>query len=158
MLIADAPTLSKHFTHLVGREVKFTKAGMAPDKAARWIYASYIMVAHEDLTTAKPLLVKADLDLLGSLAGSLVGLPSYEVVSRLKSPALDDLMRDAINEILNVASGAIAHDCRTNLVGVSMDAADVKGDAAKLLARPSSKTTFDVAVQGYSGGRFIVLS
>jgi len=39
-----------------------------------------------------------------------------------------------------------------------MAAVDVKGDAAKVLATPSRKSTFDVVVQGYNGGRFVVLA
>jgi hypothetical protein len=158
MLDPETHTLSKHFTHLVGHEVKFTKATQAPERAGRWVFASYHVVAHEDPTTTRSLIVKAELDLLGSLAGCLVGLPSYEVLSRLKSQTLDELMRDAIYEILNVASGAIAYNCRTSLVEMVMAAVDVKGDAAKVLATPSRKSTFDVVVQGYNGGRFVVLA
>jgi hypothetical protein len=157
MVIPEVNALSKHFTHLVGREVKFTKATLAPDKATRWIYASYNAFAHEDPTTAKALVVKADLNLLGSLAGSLVGLPANEVVTRLKSPSLDELMLDAISEILNVASGAIASNLRATLVGMSTEAGDVKCEAALVLASPSFKAVFDVVVQGYMGGRFILL-
>ncbi|MGA3050098.1 MAG: hypothetical protein ABSD67_26080 [Terracidiphilus sp.] len=156
MQIPEAHNLSKHFTHLVGRDVKFQKAGLAPDKGASWIYGSYEIVSVDDPTATKSVVVKADRDLLGSIAGALVGLPSDEVVRRLRSAALDELLQDAIYEILNVAAGVIAPGHRTILTAMSVEARDVQGEAAKVLATPSVKAIFDVVVQGYSGGRFRV--
>ncbi|MGA9671105.1 MAG: hypothetical protein WBQ94_17980 [Terracidiphilus sp.] len=152
----EAHNLSKHFTHLVGRDVKFQKAGLAPDKGASWIYGSYEMVSADDPTDTKSLVVKADRDLLGSLAGALVGLPSDEVIRRLRSSSLDELLQDAIYEILNVAAGVIAPGYRTILAGMSVEARDVQGEASQVLASPSAKAIFDVVVQGYNGGRFRV--
>jgi hypothetical protein len=157
MFGSDTLTLSKHFTYLVGREVKFTKTPPAPDSGKRWVYASYDVVPADDPTAMKSLVVKADLELLGSLAGSLVGLPNDEVERHLRSKTLEELMRDAIYEILNVASGVIASDSRVVLTGVAMNSNDVKGGAAQVLASPSLKVEFNVVVQGYNGGRFIVL-
>ena len=157
MIGPDTLTLSKHFTYLVGREVKFTKAPPAPGSGQRWVYASYDVIPANDPTATKSLVIKADLELLGALAGSLVGLPSEQVELHLSHTPLEELMRDAISEILNVASGAIAPDSRVVLAGVAMNSNDVKDDAAHLLASPSLKVEFNVVVQGYNGGRFIVL-
>ena len=121
------------------------------------MYASYDCFSADDPTTSRPSLVKADLELLGALAGSLVGLPDEEVKRHLKCSPLEEVMRDSINEILNVASGVIASDCRVVLTSVAMNSNDVTGDAARLIASPAFKAEFEVLVQGQDEGRFVVL-
>jgi len=157
MMGPEVHSLSRHFTNLVGRDVKFTKSTIAPDRGVRWIYAIYEVTPVADPTGRRPMVIKASLELLGSLAGSLVGLPKEEVTRHLMNAPLEELMRDAIYEILNVASGVIANNSRAVLIGMSVASDDVKGDAALVLTSPAYRADFNVVVQDYSGGQFVVM-
>ena len=105
------------------------------------------------------LVVKADLPLLGSFAGGLVGLSDSEGQSRLVQPIIEELFSDAIYEVLNVASSAITSEGRAVLSKMVTKHTDIKGSVAEsIVAKPNHKVDFNVAVEGYRGGRFAVLS
>jgi hypothetical protein len=65
-------SLSHHFTQLIGRKVTFAPTTIAPETKIKQMYGIYNVLPHE---TA--IVVKADLPLLGSLAGVMVGLPDF---------------------------------------------------------------------------------
>jgi len=96
--------------------------------------------------------------LLFSCAGALVGLPDSEVQSRLSAPAIDELLRDAVYEVLNVASSALAAEGRAVLTKMVTNRSEV-GDAFEtILAKPIRRIDFNVSVDDYEGGKFTVLS
>ena len=94
--------LSRCFTQLLGRKVTFVQTTFALDMHIRQMYGIYTVLPHE---TA--IVVKADLPLLGSFAGALVGLPDPAVREHLRAMPLEELMRDAICEVLNIACAAV---------------------------------------------------
>jgi hypothetical protein len=59
--------------------------------------------------------VKADLPLLGSLAGILVGLPDSAVKEHLAATPMEELLRDAVYELLHIASAVITTEGRGGL-------------------------------------------
>ena len=131
--------LSRCFTQLLGRKVTFVQTTFALDMHIRQMYGIYTVLPHE---TA--IVVKADLPLLGSFAGALVGLPDPAVREHLRAMPLEELMRDAICEALNIASAAVTTEGRAVFT--------------KLVADPAYRSYFTVAVDGYQGGRFTILS
>jgi hypothetical protein len=146
--------LTHLLTDLIGRKVTFTLVTSGQETQARQVYGIYRRLSNE-----APLVVKADLPLLGSFAGTLVGLSDTDVQSRLAGPSIEELFTDAIYEVLNVASSAITSEGRPVLSKMVTDCADIKGTAAEaIVMKPNHKIDFNVVVEGYRGGRFTVLS
>jgi hypothetical protein len=145
-------TLSRHFTNLVGRKVTFTKPASRADTAEKKIFAVY-----KSFPSQHSIVLKADLPLLGAFAGSLVGMPDSEVRSRVAEPTLDDLLKDAISEILNVAAAAIATEDRATFASMAVDPSGLEESAREILSKPHREFAFDVTVEDYRGGRFNIL-
>jgi hypothetical protein len=145
--------LSKLFSDLVGAKVAFSQASAPIDAKIKQIYGVYTVFPNE---TA--IVVKADLPLLGSLAGGLVGVPDNIVKEKLKAIPEDELLRDAIHEVMNIASAVITVEGRAVLKKVVMESVYCDGAAAKLLVKPDRKSYFNVTVAGYQGGRFNILA
>jgi len=145
--------LSRCFSQLIGRKVTFVQTTLALDTKIRQMYGIYTLLPHN---TA--IVVKADLPLLGSIAGALVGLPDAAVKEHLRATPLEELLRDAICEVLNIASAAVTTEGRAVFTKLVADPARVDGAAGKLLQRPDHRSYFTVSVDGYQGGRFTILS
>jgi hypothetical protein len=143
--------LSQLFTRLVGRKVTFAQATLAAETKVKQVYGIYNVFPHE---TA--LVIKADLPLLGSLVGVLVGLPDSAVKERLAVSPLEELLRDAICEVLNIASSVVASEGRAVFTKMVADPALIDGVAAKLFKKPDRKSYFNVLVDGYQGGKFTI--
>src|SRR5271163_2620811 len=94
-----AYALSKHLSELVGRKVAFAVTAAAAETKIKQIYGIYTVLPYETAV-----LIKTDLPLLGSLGGVLVGLPDSAVKEHLAASPMDELMRDAMHEVLNVTS------------------------------------------------------
>lgn len=146
--------LSRCFSQLIGRKVTFVQTPLAPpDMKIKQIYGIYTLLPHE---TA--LIVKADLPLMGSLGGALVGLPDPAVKEHLRVTPLDELLRDAIGEVLNIASAAITSEGRAVFTKMVNDPTYIDGAAGKVYAKPDHKSYFNVQIDGYQGGKFNILS
>ena len=87
-------SLSHLFTQLIGRKVTFAPTTISPETKIKQMYGIYNVLPHE---TA--IVVKADLPLLASLAGVMVGLPDSAVKECLAKSPLEELLRDAIHEV-----------------------------------------------------------
>jgi uncharacterized membrane protein len=145
--------LSQHFGHLIGRKVTFVQTASETDSKARPIYGVYTVFPRET-----PLVVKADLALLGSFAGALVGLPDSEVSHRLSGVNMEELLRDAICEVFNVASAVVAVEGRAVFDAMITDRTCISGAAEQILMKPFRRSHFNVTVEGYQSGRFNVFS
>src|ERR1700759_5615853 len=142
-------SLSHHFTNLVGRNVTFAPTTIAPETKVKQLYGIYTVLPHE---TA--IVVKADLPLLGSLGGILVGLPDSAVKEHLATNPVEELLRDAIHEVLNISSTVVANEDRAVFVKMVTDPVLVDGAAGAALKKPDRKSYFNVLVDGYQGGKF----
>ena len=145
--------LSKLLTDLIGRKVTFTQTVVAPETKIKQMYGIYTVLPHE---TA--IVVKADLPLLGSLGGVLVGLPDSTVKEHLAATPVEELLRDAIHEVLNISSTVVTNEGRAVFVKMISDPILIDGAAGKLLKKPDRRSYFNVLVDGYQGGKFTILS
>jgi len=145
--------LSKHLTELIGRKVTFTQTVVAPETKIKQMYGIYTVLPHE---TA--IVVKADLPLLGSLGGILVGLPDSAVKEHLAATPIEELLRDAIHEVLNITSTVVTNEGRAVFVKMMADPILIDGAAAKVLKKPDRRNYFNVVVDGYQGGKFTIFS
>ncbi len=145
--------LSKHLTGLIGRKVTFTQTVVAPETKIKQMYGIYTVLPHE---TA--IVVKADLPLLGSLGGVLVGLPDSAIKEHLAATHVEELLRDAIHEVLNVTSTVVTTEGRAVLVKMIADPILIDGAAGKVLKKPDHRSYFNVTVDGYQGGKFTIFS
>lgn len=145
-------SLSHQFSSLTGRSVMFTRTSATPDAKPKQIYCFYT-----SFPSGKTIVVKADAPLLGAFAGALVGLPDSEVRRHLTRNPMEELLRDAIYESLNIAASVVSSEGRAVFAGMTTDPATLGEIAVSILAKPEHKTCFDVRVEGYQGGSFTVL-
>jgi hypothetical protein len=151
-----APTayaMSKMLTQLTGRPVGFTLKPKTTPSTIKPIYGVYRV--QPDETT---ILVRADLRLLASLGGLLVGLPDHIVSERVEESPLGELLRDAIHEVFNVASTPLSSEGRAVFKTMHSDVQQLHHSARELLSCPILATSFDVSISGYTGGEFAVYS
>jgi hypothetical protein len=146
-------TLSRQFTDLIGRKVTFVQVKTGLPTKERQVYGVYTLFPAE--TT---IVVKADLLLLGACAGALVGLPDADVRRHLQSTPIEELLRDAMYEVLNVAAAVVAVKGRAVLTQMVTGMETLPAAAAAVLAKPANTNNFTVSVEGYQGGKFAVLA
>jgi hypothetical protein len=145
--------LSKLFTDLIGRKVTFTQTTATAETKVKQMYGIYRFLPGE---TA--IVVKSDLPLLGSLAGVLVGLPDAAVKDHLAVTPVEELLRDAIHEVLNITSAVISHEGRAVFVKMVTDPTFLDGEAGKVFRKPDHRSYFNVLVDGYQGGKFTIFA
>jgi hypothetical protein len=145
--------LSKLFSELIGRKVTFAQTTAAPETKIKQMYGIYTVLPHE---TA--IVVKSDLPLLGSLAGVLVGLPDSAVKEHLAVSPVEELLRDAIYEVLNITSAVITTEGRAVFVRMVADPLLIDGTAGKVFKKPDHRSYFNVLVDGYQGGKFTIFA
>jgi hypothetical protein len=145
--------LSKRFSQLIGRKVAFVQTTGALDSKINQIYGIYNV-----LPAGGAVVVKADSRLLGSIAGALVGLPDPVVKEHLATTPMDELLRDAIYEVLNVAAAAVSTEGRAVFTNMATNPTYIDGAAGEVLKKPGHRSYFNVLVDGYQGGRFTILS
>jgi len=145
--------LSKAFSQLTGRKVAFVVAPALPESKVRQTYGIYAVKPHE-----VAIVVKADLLLMGSFAGALVGLPDAAVKEHLKVAPLEELMSDAILEVFNIAAATVTTEGRAVFTRMVTDPAYIDGPAEKAYKQPFRRNFFNVTIDGYQGGKFTILS
>jgi hypothetical protein len=145
--------LSKSLSQLIGRKVTFVQTTAAPDAKTKQVYGIYTVLPHETATV-----VKADLQLLGSIAGALVGLPDAAVKEHLRTTPMEELLRDAMSEVLNIAAASVTTEGRAVFTKMVTDPAYIEGAAEKVFKNPYHRSYFTVSVDGYQGGRFTIFS
>jgi hypothetical protein len=145
--------LSKLFTDLIGRKVTFTQTTAAAETKVKQMYGIYRVLPSE---TA--IVIKSDLPLLGSLAGVLVGLPDSAVKEHLAATPVEELLRDAMHEVLNITSAVITHEGRAVFVKMVADPILIDGEAGKVFKKPDHRSYFNVLVEGYQGGKFTIFA
>jgi hypothetical protein len=145
--------LSKLFTDLTGRKVTFTQTTAAAETKVKQMYGIYAVLPRE---TA--IVIKSDLALLGSLAGILVGLPDSVVKEHLAATPVEELLRDAIHEVLNITSAVITTEGRAVFVKMVTDPIHIDGAAGQVFKKPDHRSYFNVSVDGYQGGKFTIFA
>lgn len=144
-------TIAQLFSSLTGRSVNFTQVLKPPVANAKQAYGTYLIKPADSMRV-----VQVDLSLLGSFGGSLLGLPSDTVKERLSSSASDEPLRDAMNEVLNVASTIVSVENRA--VFQSMFLGALPSVISDSLKNPAFRSYFTVTINGYEGGAFSILA
>jgi hypothetical protein len=145
--------LARLLTQLVGRDVTLTLVMKPPPPKGRLLYGLYAILPEE-----RALVVKAELALLARLGGALLGLPEEVSIERAQSIPMDESLRDAIHEVLNVASAALSLDHRVLFKTMTDDPLFCEGEASDLLRAAPLTSNFQVAVQGSTTGLLTILT
>jgi hypothetical protein len=145
--------LSRRFSQLIGRKVTFVQLTAETVTKIKQLYGIYTVLPHNT-----SIIVKADLPLLGSFAGALVGFPDCVVREHLRVTPIEEILRDAIYEVFNIASAAITTDGRAVFTKMVTDPAYIDGAAGTVLACPDRRSYFNVSIDGYQGGRFTAIA
>jgi hypothetical protein len=117
------------------------------------IYGIYAMVPSK-----RAIVVKADLPLLANLAAVLLGLPAEAAVERAQETPMNESVRDAIHEILNISSTALSSESRVVFDKMVTDPVFCEGEAVEVIQSPDLTTTFQVTIAGKVAGSLRVLS
>ncbi len=149
----NAVAISKLLSDLVGRKVNLQPLPALLEQPGKQVFGMYQWMPWDFRVV-----VRADLALLGSLAGLLVGLPDSAVKDRVRTSPLDELLRDAVHEVLNISSAVIVGTGRAIFQRMVFDRALVDGAAGEVLAKPFHKYFFNVTLEGYQGGKFSILT
>jgi hypothetical protein len=146
-------SLSQRFSQLIGRKVTFVQTTFSLDKNVKQLYGIYTVLPQE---TA--IVVKADLPLLGSFAGALVGFPDNVVKEHLKVTPMEELLRDAVYEVFNIASAAVSTEGRAVFSKMVTEPVYIDGPAGQMFKKPDHRSYFNVLIEGYQGGKFSIFS
>jgi len=141
------------YSDLTGLQVSFTVKPRSTPSKNRLIFGVY-----SELPAQDTILLRADLPLLASMGGALVGLPDSIVNERIRASTLDETLRDAMHEVLNITSTLLSTAHRVIFKTMYTDAAHLSGPALSILNSPILATCFDVSIQGYTGGELSIFS
>jgi hypothetical protein len=141
------------FSQLIGRDVAFAQPKAASRPNGKQMFGLYTVLPQENA-----LVVQADLALLGSFAGALVGLQDDAVKERMNASPLEELLRDAIHEVLNIASTVVTNEGRAVFKKMAADPVYFDTLDGDFLQKPDRKTTFDVSIDGYQGGLMTIFA
>ena len=142
MAEATALSLSRFFCDLTGRQVSFSIAASSSPVKGPQMYGLY-QVADD----SKPLLMRIHLDTLAVLGGALLGLPEELAIEKAKQTPLDEPLRDAMHEVLNIASTAISPDARVIFKTMAKSTAGFSDEVADLMRTACHKSSYRVSVE-----------
>ncbi len=146
-----AYAMSQMMSHLTGREVKFSLTTKLPPEKKPF-YGVYKVLPGD--TT---LVVVAEKVLIGSFGAALVGLPKETVLERIHESPLPENLRDAMHEVLNIASTLVCVDRRAVFQTMHEDSLYLPSAALDVLKEPLRRTQFSVSCEGYVDGNFSIL-
>ena len=136
-------SLSQFFTALAGKPVSFSLAVNAPDPKVPCMYGVYSVLPEDDT-----LVMRISLKSLALLGGTLLGLPAESAIERAQATPLDEAIRDAMHEVLNIASTAIGTESRVVFKKMFREVASVPAEATALMSKPSLRSSYRVVVGG----------
>jgi hypothetical protein len=140
------------FSDLIGRHVNFCEQMYPVPPNGKQVYCAYLMKPMDSFRV-----VKADLSLLSSFAGALIGLSPETIKERVTEATLDEALRDALHEVMNIASRVVSLEHRAVFKGMFGDPGQLPPDARSTLRDPCFSSYFNVTVDGYEGGGFTLL-
>jgi hypothetical protein len=145
--------MTKMFSQLTGKPVSFTLVLKPPVAKFKPLYGTYTIVPGD-----AALVVKTEMGLIGSLGGALLGLPKESVLEGIKQNPIEEVLRDAMHEILNVAATAVCVDRRAVFQKMYNDPVFFGEAAQDVMRKPLHTAHFNVLVDGYVGGGFAVIT
>lgn len=148
----SAFSISKHLSDLVGRHVAVKVADTAaftPETRT----ACYVV---EPLRGTA--VVQLDYHLLGSLSGTMIGLPNPEIDQQIRTKVFDANMTDAAGELMNVLSAVIVSEGRAIFKGLFPRAVDYSSRAQDLLRGTYFPLKLLVTLAGSKAGHMVIVS
>jgi hypothetical protein len=141
------------FSDLIGRHVNFSEKLNPVPPSGPQIYCVYLIKPMDNYR-----IIKADLSVLCSLAGALIGLSPEVIKERLNDSKLDESLRDALHEVMNIASRIVTLEHRGVFKAMFADPSQMPLDARSTLRNPCYSSYFQVTVDGYGSGAFALLA
>ena len=136
-------SLSQFFSELTGRHVNFALAVNPPASKAKLLYGAYTVQPE-----GRPLLLKIAAKTLGLLGGSLLGMPEDTSIERAQETPLNDPLRDAMHEVLNIASTAIMDNNRVVFQSMARDLTSLPSKVGQLERNYTRRNAYKVTVDG----------
>lgn len=141
------------FSDLLGRPVNFSGQLNPPLTVAPQIYCVYLIKPMDNYRV-----IKADLSLLSSFAGALIGLSPEIIKERVEDAAPDETLKDALGEVMNIASRIVTTEHRGVFTGMYGDPGQMPQGARSTLRDPCFSSHYKVTIDGYEGGAFSLLA
>ena len=149
----SSSSMSTLFSDLIGRHVNFSEQMSAPAHTGQQIYCAYLIKPMDSYRV-----IKADLSLLSAFAGALIGLAPETIEERVAAAKLDETLRDALHEVMNIASRIVTVEHRGVFKGMYGDPGQLPPEARNTVRDPCYSSYFTVTVDGYKGGAFSLLA
>jgi hypothetical protein len=146
-------SMSKLFSDLIGRHVNFSEQLHAKPTNCKQLYCVYLIKPMDSYRV-----IKADLSLLSSFAGALIGLSPVVIRERVEETTLDETMKDALGEVMNIASRIVTTEHRGVFKGMYRDSGQMPTGARSTLRDPCYSSHYTVTIDGYEGGAFSLLA
>jgi hypothetical protein len=153
MADASSASMGTLFTDLLGRRVNFSEQSYATPPTGPQLYCLYLIMPMESYR-----IIKADLSLLSSFAGALIGLSPETIKERVEESELNETLRDALMEVMNIASRIVTLEHRGIFKGMFGDLGQLPLDARNTVRDSCSSSFFKVSIEGYEGGAFSLLA
>ncbi len=145
--------MSKLFSDLTGQHVTFSEQQYPISTTAKQIYCVYLIKPMDSTRV-----IKADVPLLTSFAGALIGLPLESIKERVADSRPNEALRDSLYEVMNIASRIVSVEHRAVFNGMYPSSIGLPPDALKTLRDPCSASYFNVTIDSYEGGALSLLS
>lgn len=149
----SSSSIATLFSDLIGRHVNFSEQMDALPANGQQIYCLYLVKPMDSYR-----IIKADLSLLSSFAGALIGLTPETIDERVAEVKLDETLRDALHEVMNIASRIVTLEHRAVFKGLYGDPGQLPPEARNTLRDPCYSSYFKATVDGYKGGAFSLLA
>jgi hypothetical protein len=149
----SSSSMAALFSDLIGRPVKFFEQLHALSTDAPQIYCVYLIKPMDNYRV-----IKADLSLLSSFAGALIGLSPELIKERVEDTAPDETLKDALGEVMNIASRIVTIEHRGVFKGMHGDPGQMPPGARSTLRDPCYSSHYKVTIDGYEGGAFSLLA
>lgn len=136
-------SLSRFFSALTGRPIHVSLAVDPPAPKGAQMFGLYAVVPGEG-----SMVVRAGVTTLALFSGALLGLPDDIAIERARATPLDEPLRDAMHEVMNIASTAIRSDARVVFRTMSRDLDALPAEAARTVQQAARRNHYRVAVDG----------
>jgi hypothetical protein len=153
MVEPSSRSMATLFSDLVGRPVNFSERLYALPSNTRQIYCVYLIKPMDSYRV-----IKADLSLLSSFAGALIGLSPEIIRERVQETTLNETLKDALGEVMNIASRIVTMEHRGVFKGMYGDPGQMPPGARSTLRDPCYSSHYKVTIDGYEGGAFSLLA
>ena len=145
--------MTRLFTDLIGHNVSFSDQSQPVTVKSEQLYCLYQI---KPMDSSR--IIRADISLLSSFAGALIGLAPEAIKQRVAEPQLDESLRDALHEVMNIASRVVSLENRAVFKGIYADPGSLPADARNTLRDPCYASYFNVKIDGYEGGALALLA